>query len=652
MARVLLDWIPFNEIRHVKLVGQGSFGKVFRAEWHGNDVAIKIPRKRESEDTGAASAGPEKKAKPVTPAKSPSKTASSATATTIAATTASTASTASAASTGPSVVGPPAASVIATVQDSASKGNSKGNSKSSASKKSKSSASKKKKRAVTPPVVLEDISPSQLHELGVSGVYEAEKGLDRTKLAELAARAPNLYHAPPRSMGPINAKAPLTVQAGATSMGAVYAIDVSPSGALLAATSVLGSVSLWDMEDLTQLRVLRDESETQIDEFWVARFTPDGRKVIVAGKLKNRALWSEADNDNAVLPCPIKIFDVLTGELVARLEGHTEEVVALKVATFCGSNYIVSCSQDGSTRRWRMSPDWTILIEAAKFCDNVTCMSFTASFVPHTGNAILAVAADDGIVFFDFGSLALIQRVTGLFGSYCDCIKFVDSPKLPATHPRKTAHLIARGCEMLDAEECTVASKASKVVLYRVSFVLPPAPAPATNFELISVKEYAHPEYNANSYLMRATADANYVYAPSVNGEVFIWGIKSAKLVAVLRDHEEREVRDIVVHPHAPLLLTSGDDGKIYVYRPANPDEVASIIRASRSKARKGSKTSRSKTSRAKTSRAKKVSATSAASAASAASSSSSSSAAAKSAAAPHPPPTTPMDIAAPPADS
>jgi hypothetical protein len=47
--------------------------------------------------------------------------------------------------------------------------------------------------------------------------------------------------------------------------------------------------------------------ETHIEEFYSAQFAPDGKKVIAAGKLKQREKWSEEDEDNEITPAPIKV---------------------------------------------------------------------------------------------------------------------------------------------------------------------------------------------------------------------------------------------------------------------------------------------------------------------------------------------------------
>lgn len=141
--------------------------------------------------------------------------------------------------------------------------------------------------------------------------------------------------------------------------GAVTGMTLSDDGTLLVTFCNIGAIKIWDIRNgLTCVRHIRDHAETQIDEFYCGQILPDGL-LVTGGKLKNRHRWSAEDNDNHILPCPIKIFNVITGERVARLDGHTEEILCIKAIQFKGNNYLISTSQDGYIIKWHMSEDWT-----------------------------------------------------------------------------------------------------------------------------------------------------------------------------------------------------------------------------------------------------------------------------------------------------
>jgi WD40 repeat protein len=143
---------------------------------------------------------------------------------------------------------------------------------------------------------------------------------------------------------------------------------------------------IWDTKSWECLRELRDNKETSIEEFYCTKFTPDSKLLFACGKLKDRHQWSEDDEgttsslsssslphlvfslllllllfftlppkDNVCLPAPIKLFDVLTGEVINKLEGHTEEILSMKLILFRDEPYLLSCSQDGFIIRWQLS---------------------------------------------------------------------------------------------------------------------------------------------------------------------------------------------------------------------------------------------------------------------------------------------------------
>ncbi|KAJ2309300.1 hypothetical protein IWW51_006832, partial [Coemansia sp. RSA 2702] len=157
-----------------------------------------------------------------------------------------------------------------------------------------------------------------------------------------------------------------------TDQMALTGLALSPDGTMLATLGSTGHVHVWDTDTFECLATLRDKSEPNIDEFFVGQFTPNSEYLVVGGKLKDRKRWSEADEDNHILPCPLKVFNVLTGEVVARLEGHSEEILCVKSVVFKGENYLVTTSQDGYIRRWHMDSSWVVLQGTMEISDGIT----------------------------------------------------------------------------------------------------------------------------------------------------------------------------------------------------------------------------------------------------------------------------------------
>lgn len=142
--------------------------------------------------------------------------------------------------------------------------------------------------------------------------------------------------------------------------GPITGMTLSDDGKLLATFCNMGSIKVWDVDNNCNLmRKIHDKSETEIEEFYCGQFLTEKGFLVAGGKLKARHKWSHQDNDNFILDCDIKIFDVDTGDRVALLKGHSEEILCIKALSFKGNNYFISTSQDGYIIKWHMDETWT-----------------------------------------------------------------------------------------------------------------------------------------------------------------------------------------------------------------------------------------------------------------------------------------------------
>ncbi|RKP39842.1 WD40-repeat-containing domain protein, partial [Dimargaris cristalligena] len=392
------------------------------------------------------------------------------------------------------------------------------------------------------------------------------KTFDLTELQSLASQYPDrywneLHGAKSEYIDTIDIHHPLSaLNVDIRDQAAITGMTLSSDGTLLATCCNLGSVKIWDLDSFSLVQKLRDTCETHIDEFYVAKFTPDQRHLIVGGKLKDRLRWSEADEDNHILPCPLKVFDVLTGQVVARFEGHMEEILCIKLVQYKGENYALTTSQDGYIIKWHFDPTYTTLLDKFIIEDGITCMAFTVSFAPRTGNRYFLGACDDQLKLYDFEVGKLVRTFENIYSGY-------DDERPADLTPRAFAYFISRGVELLDAEDNTIASRPNTCTLHRLLY-----PDETHDcFDLEEVRRFHHDDYMSNSWLMKVAANGRYLCAPTLNGQIFVFHLASGKLTAILRGHEEIEVRDVMFHPTRNLLFTSGDDGcvKVFSQRPA-----------------------------------------------------------------------------------
>ncbi|ORZ21568.1 WD40-repeat-containing domain protein [Absidia repens] len=420
----------------------------------------------------------------------------------------------------------------------------------------------------------------------------------------LIERAPDdywTYHAGNSNMiGDVNESSPLAVVHSFKDQGPVLGMTLSKDGTLLATFCTLGTINIWDVQnELCLLIRLQDNQEDQIDEFYCGLFRD--QYLLAGGKLKDRHCWSVEDEDCHILPCPIKIFDMFDGKVAGQLDGHSEEVLCIKSLQFESKNYYVSTSQDGYIIKWQMDSDWKTLIESTRMSDGITCMAFSISFVPDTGNKYFMGACDAHLRLYDFEDAQLLQTFDGLYTSYCDCGKFIkwldaeqylaDEQKSSASHLNKgqfwnqsddsslvdiesdesthdqkdatSAFIITRGAEMVDGD---VISIPNSCTLHQLIY---PTKTGGL-FELKEIRRYDHEGYRANSWMVKISTNGRYIFAPTMEGQVFVFNLLTGQVTGIIKAHEDLEVRDVILHPFLPLMFSCGDDGVVNVYSCSN----------------------------------------------------------------------------------
>ena len=182
--------------------------------------------------------------------------------------------------------------------------------------------------------------------------------------------------------------------------GHVCGLSISDDGELLAGAAIVGSCFIWDATNYTLLQMLRDTEEKEIEEIYCVKFIDNDHKIITCGKLKSRTTWSEEDNDNFCIPGHIKIYDVVTGEILLRMEGHQEEILSLKYFQFKNKNFLLTCGQDGRIIKWTIESDFKEYKK--EFVNDLTTnYACSLSFIPNTANKFFLCGCDEGIKVFD-----------------------------------------------------------------------------------------------------------------------------------------------------------------------------------------------------------------------------------------------------------
>eukprot|EP01114_Cavostelium_apophysatum_P011889 TRINITY_DN2644_c0_g1_i2.p1 TRINITY_DN2644_c0_g1~~TRINITY_DN2644_c0_g1_i2.p1 ORF type:complete len:1202 (+),score=337.29 TRINITY_DN2644_c0_g1_i2:134-3739(+) len=364
----------------------------------------------------------------------------------------------------------------------------------------------------------------------------------------------------------INARNPIEVlPERLTHPGAIFDMCFSTDGQILATVSDFGLIKLWNVNDWSLVREIRDAEETNVDQFYAVQFSKDGKHVITGGKLKDSQRYNEGIQDEEPLPPPIKVFNIESGKVVLRLEGHKDDIVSIKRVTFDGKQYILSASKNAQLIKWRVADDYSELLDKALIADHATTRHHgEIAFLPNYGNKFFIAACDSGLKIYDFEAQQLIQNFPRLY-ELSDSVIFVQPDEVQGQS--NDLFILSRGLELVD-EQTGEAQVPNRCKLHHL--VVPENGR--GRFRLEQLATFTNKDFRSNVSMLKISSNGRYLLAPTTDGKVFIWNLRTAELVGILHEHEDREVRSVLFHPTKKLLLSCGDDSSVRIFVPSVTD--------------------------------------------------------------------------------
>jgi WD40 repeat protein len=123
----------------------------------------------------------------------------------------------------------------------------------------------------------------------------------------------------------------------------VHAMAFAPDGTTLATGDYCGRIRLWDPATGREIRQFGDHPEVAGEALYVMSlaFLPDGKTIAAA-------MVAEGDTNPS-----LRLFDLATGQVRRRLEGHTNSVHAFAIAP--DGKTMASASADGTTLVWDLA---------------------------------------------------------------------------------------------------------------------------------------------------------------------------------------------------------------------------------------------------------------------------------------------------------
>ncbi|KAI8078925.1 uncharacterized protein B0P05DRAFT_571610, partial [Gilbertella persicaria] len=131
-----------------------------------------------------------------------------------------------------------------------------------------------------------------------------------------------------------------------------------------------------------------------------------------------------------------------------------------------------------------------------------------------------------------------------------------DASEKKEANDSQYAWYISRGAELCDVSD-GVSSKPNTCTLHKLIYPT----KPNDKFKLEEVKRYQSEDYHSNSWLVKITSNGRYILAPTIYGQIFVFNMLTGSVSAILKEHQDMEVRDVVFHPYRPLIFSCGDDG-------------------------------------------------------------------------------------------
>ena len=169
---------------------------------------------------------------------------------------------------------------------------------------------------------------------------------------------------------------------------AVFSLIFSPDGKNLASGSYDSTVKLWSLEEPVDRGLLK-EHRGHVRTVSSLAFSPDGR-----------SLATGSDG-------PIRICSLVTGDEMARLEGHKEAVYSVAFCPTHGSK-LASGGEDKTVRLWDVATKQMTILDIFGHTDRVWCVAFSPD-----GTRLASGSKDKTIRLWDVETERMVKLLEG-----------------------------------------------------------------------------------------------------------------------------------------------------------------------------------------------------------------------------------------------
>jgi NACHT domain- and WD repeat-containing protein len=176
----------------------------------------------------------------------------------------------------------------------------------------------------------------------------------------------------------------------------VSAIAVTPDGRWVVLGTEKGTVEVWDLKNGKCLRIL-EGYRWSVSSIAI---TPDGRRA-VSGMSDFTGVSKET-----IVDCPIKVWDLESGDCLFTLRGHTRMVSSLAITP--DGQQIVSGSADRTIKVWDLESGNCLRTLQGQHTDEVACVALSKD-----GLKVVSASYDKSLKIWDLKSGACMKTLEG-----------------------------------------------------------------------------------------------------------------------------------------------------------------------------------------------------------------------------------------------
>ena len=335
---------------------------------------------------------------------------------------------------------------------------------------------------------------------------------------------------------------------------AVYSVEFSPDGRHLLTGSFDTYAKLWDVETHTLVRTFGPHP----DQVWSAAFSRDGRRIVTG--------CAHYPPQETPMARAARIWDVETGNLVCKLEGHSAEVSG--VAFSPDGRFLATGSWDGTAKLWD-TEKWREVWTSPRQERPVVEVSFSPD------SKLFATAGRDGKArIFDVNTHSEVCSPLEGHNAPLDCVTFSPDGKLVATSSEdRTIRLwnLESPKDVLADHEDAVNSVAFSSDSHLILTGSRDKTAKLWNSDTgLLIHTFEH---NDRVYGVAISPDGALVATTCGDGTATIWNATTGEKLLSFQKHT-KAVHDIVFSPDGKCVATASLDRTVRIWDPRTGREL------------------------------------------------------------------------------